>query len=108
MESFNARRIVLLSLVFLLGGLGARAAAQLAPPAREIAVYPGVAPGSENWTWTERAAGSPGNPTVQNVVHPVLMYYPADKAKSVGTAVIVAPGGGFQNLMMSYEGVDIA
>jgi dienelactone hydrolase len=36
------------------------------------------------------------------------MYYPADKAKAVGTAMIVAPGGGFRNLMMSYEGVDIA
>jgi acetyl esterase/lipase len=81
---------------------------QLAPPAKEIALYSGIAPGSENWTWTERAAGSPTNPTIQNVVHPVLMYYPADKARSVGTAVIVAPGGGFRNLMMSYEGVDIA
>ena len=80
----------------------------LAPPAKEIALYPGVAPGSENWTWVERPAGSPTNPTVQNVVHPTLMYYPADKAKSVGTAMIVAPGGGFRNLMMSYEGVDIA
>jgi acetyl esterase/lipase len=79
-----------------------------APPAKEIALYPGAAPGSENWTWTERAAGSPSNPTVQNVVHPVLLYYPADKAKAVGTAMIVAPGGGFRNLMMSYEGVDIA
>jgi len=77
-------------------------------PAKEIPLYPGDAPGSENWTWTERTAGSPTNPTVQNVVHPILMYYPADKAKSVGTAVIVAPGGGFRNLMMSYEGVDIA
>jgi acetyl esterase/lipase len=83
-------------------------AAPFAPPAREIALYPGAAPGSENWTWTERAAGSPSNPTVQNVVHPVLLYYPADKAKAVGTAMIVAPGGGFRNLMMSYEGVDIA
>jgi acetyl esterase/lipase len=36
------------------------------------------------------------------------MYYPADKARAVGTAVIVAPGGGFTNLMMSYEGVDVA
>jgi acetyl esterase/lipase len=36
------------------------------------------------------------------------MYYPADKAKAAGTAMIVAPGGGFRNLMMSYEGVGIA
>ena len=108
MKTFNARHIAFLSLAIILAGRGPRALAQLAPPASEIAVYPGVAPGSENWTWTEHAAGSASNPTIQNVVHPALMYYPADKAKSVGTAVIVAPGGGFQNLMMSYEGVDIA
>jgi len=90
------------------GEVGPASGTQLALPAKEIALYPGDAPGSENWTWTERAAGSPTNPTVQNVVHPMLLYYPADKAKSVGTAMIVAPGGGFRNLMMSYEGVDIA
>jgi acetyl esterase/lipase len=81
---------------------------RLAPPAKVISLYPGIAPGSENWNWAERSAGSPTNPTVQNVVHPVLLYYPADKDKAVGTAMIVAPGGGFINLMMSYEGVDIA
>jgi acetyl esterase/lipase len=81
---------------------------RLAPPAKEIALYPGVAPGSENWTWDERADGSQDKPAVANVVHPVLLYYPADKAKAVGTAMIVAPGGGFTKLMMSYEGVDIA
>ena len=82
--------------------------AQLPAPAREIALYPGAAPGSENWSWEERQGGSPAKPTAQNVVHPVLLYYPADKAIAVGTAMIVAPGGGFTNLMMSYEGVDIA
>jgi acetyl esterase/lipase len=45
---------------------------------------------------------------VQNVVRPVLQYYPAPKDKAVGTAMIVAPGGGWHNLMMSYEGVNIA
>jgi len=29
-------------------------------------------------------------------VRPVLMYYPADKSQAVGTAMIVAPGGGFE------------
>jgi acetyl esterase/lipase len=76
---------------------------------REIPLYPGAAPGSENWTWTERQISSnSGMPIVQNVVHPVLQCYPAAKGKAVGTAMIVAPGGGFRNLMMSYEGVDIA
>jgi acetyl esterase/lipase len=85
-------------------------AAQPAPqPEREIALYEGVAPGSERWNWSERTITSAsGMPIAQNVVRPVLQYYPAPKNKAVGTAMIVAPGGGFRNLMMSYEGVDIA
>jgi acetyl esterase/lipase len=83
--------------------------AATAQPEREIPLYPGVAPGSENWNWSERTITSAnGMPIAQNVVRPVLQYYPADKSKAVGTAMIVAPGGGFRNLMMSYEGVDIA
>src|SRR5436190_3834338 len=45
---------------------------------------------------------------VQDVVRPVLLHYPADQGATVGTAMIVAPGGGFRTLMMSYEGADIA
>ena len=78
------------------------------PPAREIPLYPGVAPSSENWNYPERMAGTPDRPQAQNIVRPVLLYYPADKANAVGTAMIVAPGGGFRTLMMSYEGVDVA
>jgi len=82
----------------------------LAPqPAKEIPLYPGVAPGSEKWDWSERTATNPkGQPMVQDVVRPVLLPYPAERGKAVGTAMIVAPGGGFRVLMMSYEGVDIA
>jgi acetyl esterase/lipase len=82
--------------------------AQLAPPAREIPLYPGVAPGSENWTYPEKAAGTSDRPQAQNIVRPVLLYYPVEKSRAVGTAMIVAPGGGFRTLMMSYEGVDVA
>ena len=82
---------------------------EVAAPQREIALYPGVAPGSEKWDWSERTITNPrGMPIVQNVVHPVLQYYPAEKGSAVGTAMIVAPGGGYRNLMMSYEGADIA
>ncbi|MDR3699730.1 MAG: alpha/beta hydrolase [Candidatus Sulfopaludibacter sp.] len=82
--------------------------AQPAPPAREIPLYPGVAPGSENWNYPERTAGTPERPQAQNIVRPVLLYYPADAQKAAGTAIIVAPGGGYRTLMMSYEGVDVA
>ncbi len=84
-----------------------------APPAqgaaREIPLYPGVAPGSEKWDWTERTTTTPtGQPIATDVVRPVLLHYPAAQGKAVGAAMVVAPGGGFRALMMSYEGVDIA
>jgi acetyl esterase/lipase len=83
------------------------AADQKAPT--EIPLYPGPAPGSENWDWSERAVDNPrSGPMAQDVVRPVLLYYPAERSKAVGTAMIVAPGGGFRTLMMSYEGQDIA
>jgi len=99
---------VSLSKICILGGLATAGWAQLAPPAREIPLYPGVAPGSEKWNYAERTAGTPDRPQAQNIVRPVLLYYPAAKASAVGTAMIVAPGGGFRTLMMSYEGVDVA
>src|ERR1035437_3331275 len=92
----------------ILAGLAVAGWAQLAPPVREIPLYPGVAPGSENWNYPERPAGPADRPQAQNIVRPVLLYYPAEKANAVGTAMIVAPGGGFRTLMMSYEGVDAA
>ena len=94
--------------ICILAGLAVAGWARLAPPASEIPLYPGVAPGSENWNYAEATVGTPNRPEAQNIVRPVLLYYPAEKANAVGTAMIVAPGGGFRTLMMSYEGVDVA
>jgi acetyl esterase/lipase len=75
----------------------------------EIPLYPGAAPGSEKWDWEEKSVTRPnGLPIVTDVVKPVLIHYPAEKGKAVGSAMVVAPGGGFRALMMSYEGADIA
>ena len=88
---------------------GAAQNESLHAPAKEIPVWPGVAPGSEKWDWSERAVKTAnGMPMAQDVVKPVLLHYPADRDKAIGTAMIVAPGGGFRTLMMSYEGVDVA
>src|SRR3954465_10845705 len=77
--------------------------------ATEIPLYPGAAPGSEKWDWSERAVtNKTGLPVAQDVVRPVLLHYRADDSSRVGAAMIVAPGGGFRTLMMSYEGIDIA
>jgi acetyl esterase/lipase len=74
--------------------------------AQEIPLYPGVAPGSEKWDYPEITLQGKSGPQVKNVVRPTLLYFPAPRP--VGTAVIVAPGGGNRTLMMSYEGADIA
>jgi dienelactone hydrolase len=110
----NVRRSIVFTFAILLIGALPRARAQSAnplpfdAPAKIIPLYDGPAPGSESWTWAERSGGTPANPQIQNVVHPELLYYPADPAMSVGTAVIVCPGGGFSTLMMTYEGVTVA
>lgn len=101
-------RFTALSIVTGLAAFASGAYAQLPAPAREIPLYTGAAPGSENWHYAEIQAGTADKPQAQNVVRPVLLYYPADRATAAGTAMIVAPGGGYRTLMMSYEGVDVA
>ena len=100
--------IFTLSLAATLSCVGRAPAQEARESAKEIPLYPGAAPGSEKWGWSERSTTNPRGPAVTDVVRPVLLHYPAEKGKAVGTAMIVAPGGGFHSLMMSYEGVDVA
>lgn len=74
-----------------------------------IQLYNGTAPGSEKWTYNEQVY-KPGTPEmlIYNVSHPTLTVYPADPAKSTGTAVVVCPGGGFYILVEGKEGTDVA
>lgn len=87
-----------------LGLLAARAMA--AGEAPRIAVWPGLPPGGDaalvevtsTMPWNERV--------VRNVARPSLEAYPAVGGN--GTAVIVAPGGGFRFLSIDSEGVAVA
>jgi acetyl esterase/lipase len=73
------------------------AVAQNAQPftTKVINVWPGVAPGSEQWKQQETVLGSGGMRRIVNVTTPTLTAYLPDPAKATGTAVIIAPGGGF-------------
>jgi acetyl esterase/lipase/lysophospholipase L1-like esterase len=75
-----------------------------------IPLYDGKAPGSETWTWTEAEnnANAFNTRVVYNVVQPTLTAYlpPADLA--TGTAVVIAPGGGFHTLSIDSEGIEVA
>ena len=89
-------QLLLAGIVLTIAGISPEAWTQDLPaPAKEIALYEGTAPGSEQWDWTENTATTEsGLPMIQNVVKPVLLYYPPDPSKATRTAMVVAPGGG--------------
>jgi acetyl esterase/lipase len=77
-------------------------------PNLTIPIWPGVAPGSENWTEQEQETYTPAEATVKNVVKPALLAYLPEKSKATGAGVIIAPGGGFQLLAIDVEGKVVA
>jgi hypothetical protein len=76
----------------------------LAITKKVINVWPGVAPGSEQWKQPETALGSDGFEGIVNVTTPTLTAYLPDPSIATGTAVIIAPGGGFISLAINSEG----
>lgn len=75
-----------------------------------IRLYEGKAPGSEDWTWEE--ATDPDNAwnteVVYNVSNPTLTAFLPEGVERPTSAVIIAPGGGFQALSINSEGNDLA
>lgn len=82
----------------------------LANAQQTISLYRGKAPGSENWTWTENEFIDKASKTrfIYNVSEPTLTAYLPKKPVATGTAVIVAPGGGFHLLSIDNEGINVA
>jgi len=64
-----------------------------------IRIWPGAAPGTEDWTGPEFV----GKNSVTNVTVPTLTVFRPQPGEANGTAVIVAPGGGFQGLALKQE-----
>jgi len=90
--------------LFLISGIFANAQ-------ESVRLYQGKAPGSENWTQKEAQMYSDLFKTevVYNVTDPsLLVYKPAKGVKNTGTAIVIAPGGGFQSLSINREGIELA
>lgn len=79
-----------------------------ASTAKVINVWPGVAPGSQQWKQSEAVLGSGSFRQIVNVTTPTLTVYLPDASTATGTAVIIAPGGGFVGLSIDSEGHDVA
>jgi predicted alpha/beta superfamily hydrolase/acetyl esterase/lipase len=85
------------------------AGAVRAGEAQVVRLWPGVAPGSEHWTWPEHTyADTPIGTVIMDVVTPTITAYLPPGPDATGTGVIVAPGGGFVALAMSREGEAVA
>ena len=90
--------------IFLISGI-------LANAQETVKLYQGKAPGSENWTQKEAQMYSDLFKTevVYNVTDPSLLVYQVPKGvKNTGTAIVIAPGGGFQSLSINREGIELA
>jgi len=88
-------------------------AAAAAEPAPEVvALWPGPAPGTEDWTGPETITTLPlpGHLVhmIGNVTKPTLTVYRPQPGKANGTAIIVIPGGGFVSVAIDHEGVMVA
>ena len=73
-----------------------------------IPIWPGVAPGSENWKEKETVMKGADTDRVLNIVAPTLTAYLPEKSKATGTGVIICPGGGFNYLAIDKEGYRVA
>jgi hypothetical protein len=74
----------------------------------ELRLWPGKAPGSENWTVPESITDHGGNRVATNVSDPTLTVFLPGVAKANGAAVVVAPGGALQALSLDSEGVRVS
>lgn len=88
--------------------LAAPASVQAQTP--PFAIWPGVAPGSEQATQTEAVTRFPGGgfEVVRNVTRPTLEVFRPEAGATTGAAVVIAPGGGFRFLTMQAEGTEVA
>ena len=90
-------------------GLLAIACDAAAQVPQDIRLWPGKAPGSENWTLPEVTTTSPtGDRTITNVSDPAVTVFLPPSAGASGTAVVIAPGGALRLLGWDNEGVKVA
>ena len=79
------------------------------PCAQTVNLWPGVAPGSENWSYKEKVeVNTPIRRVFFNVTTPTLTAFLPDRSKATGTGVVIAPGGAFAALATDLEGNDVA
>jgi len=104
-----------LCVVFALAGLSAQTTGwQPSPGHTQIPIWPGTAPdpqpvaGPEVAVTTGKEFLIAGRPAVgvSNVTRPTMTVY-SPKGKNTGAALVVFPGGGYQDLAIDLEGTEV-
>ena len=104
--------VAVVILCLLTSGASAQPQSQLRPP-QVIRLWPGQAPGTENWTGPEEQVhvelprlGKVH--IITNVSVPTLTVFQPAAANATGTAVVVVPGGAFRALPWDLDGLETA
>lgn len=100
----------------LLATCGAGPAARAAEKPQTLTLWPGMPPGETAPVGEEKDFSKPGEGLVAgrplirlgNVSKPILEVFRPAKEKDTGTAVVIAPGGGYSILAWDLEGEEVA
>ena len=104
-----------LCFVFACGGLSARQTPtwQPSPGHTQVPIWPGTPPDAqpvagpeESHWWPAGPAGPPGGFTVYHVTQPTMTVY-SPTGNNTGVAVVVFPGGGYEDLAIDLEGTEV-
>src|SRR5436309_2024582 len=97
-------RIAASTLAVFLGVAAGRAADPIT-----VDLWPGgKAPGQTAEPGPDTVTGKAGRVRLTNVTRAQIKVYLPDKDKNTGTALIIAPGGGFRDLGWDFEGETMA
>src|SRR4051812_11098550 len=81
------------------------------PATQTIDLWPGAAPGENGTIGEEQAKTKDGGQTITsltNVTKPTITVSRPEKDKDTGVAIVVCPGGGYNNLAWDHEGTQVA
>ncbi len=98
----------LLSLLLLVTSLALPAQT---PAPVVLKLWPGAVPGEQSFDASKVVPPAPRNDGIERiglVTEPTLTVYPAPAPGNTRTAVLVAPGGGYNILAWNHEGTEIA
>jgi acetyl esterase/lipase len=104
-------RILGMATILAITSVGYSGAVAAAPEV--LPIWPSAAPGTSDWSGPEVTSRLTVSKTEQlemvtNVTVPTLTAFRPPAGTANGTAIIVAPGGGFMNLAVQHEGWDVA